>query len=888
LEIRFNYALGLEKLSLLGLSVKAWKDYLDVDSSSPWAVEARDHLRELDKLHFAERWDQVRKRLESAAEEDREPLVQVAVRDFSQLVREFAEEDLLGRWGVRRLEGRLEEAQQALSLARHIGKELAANGEHMVEDAVTTIDQATAAGALQLAALAHSHALYQQALSDSTIQGCSGAVALFKEAGRGLEAGGSPFFRWAWLRSAVCEYRSFKYTSAHDALERMVKLPQSDRYPALTGNVEWILGLIDGLQGELAGALTHYRSSAEAFKRTGEEENRSSLLSLTAECLKSLGDSRFAWDHSWRSLHASPRILNVRKKYSVLAEASSQAQGLDLPEAALRIMDEAVLTISGPDIPGQVSALRLRAGLCIQVGRVQEARESILAAQKLLPRIADSYTRSALLGDLVAIEGEALAGINPEAAITRLSSAIDEYQSTSYVLQLGNLLLKRGQIEASLHHLDLAEEDLALAIQLVEEGRKKAPARDRESFLDERRGIYDEMAGVQLMLGRGVEALRYVEKARSRVLLESLAESGALPMKLASFDAVALLQRELPQNTMLIEYRLLAGSYYAWLVRRGSVEVLELGETPESIAEAVKSLYQVIERRGAPSDLEFREASATLFDKVTRPLLSKIGNTERLVIIPDGALYQVPFAALWNQNSRRFLVEDFAIVVAPSAGIHLIAARSQRTMAARRPSRILAVGGALIDRHSWMNLPSLPHSGQEAENIASLYPHARSLVGVEATPEKFLKLAPDYEVLHLAAHALPNSGDSTLSLLVLSPVRSGDAGALYARDISRLRFRSTRLVVLAACGSLGSRIGKTEGISGLARHFLEAGVPSVFGTLWSVQDDGTEVLARQFHELVRKGVEPVVALRLSQLRAIRSRGTSGNGFSWAAFEAFGA
>ena len=484
LEAQFNYALTLEKLSLLELASKAWKDYIALDPNSAWAGEARDHLKELNKLHLSVQWNQIRERLESADEGSQGFWVQAAAREFPQSIHEYAEEDLLGRWGVKSQEGHLEEARRALSLARHIGKELAVNGEHTVEDAVAAIDQATSVGDRQLVALARSHALYQQALSASKNHGCSVALALFEEAGRGLEAEGSPFFRWAWLRSALCEYRSFNYASAQDILERMLTLPRADRYPVLTGNVEWILGLTDGLQGDLAGTLTHYRRSLDAFTYAKEEENRSSLLSLTAECLKSLGDSRLAWEHSWRSLQTSPRILNARRKYSVLSEASNQAQGLDLPEAALRIMDEAILTISGPDTVGQISALRLRAGLCLQVDRVQEARESILAAQKLLPKIADSYTRSALQGDLLAIEGQALAGTDPEAAKAQLSRAIDDYRSTSYVLQLGNLLLERGQIEASLHQLDLAEEDLANAIQLVEEGREKAPAKDRESFLD--------------------------------------------------------------------------------------------------------------------------------------------------------------------------------------------------------------------------------------------------------------------------------------------------------------------------------------------------------------------------------------------------------------------
>src|SRR5215218_4098707 len=116
--------------------------------------------------------------------------------------------------------------------------------------------------------------------------------------------------------------------------------------------------------------------------------------------------------------------------------------------------------------------------------------------------------------------------------------------------------------------------------------------------------------------------------------------------------------------------------------------------------------------------------------------------------------------------------------------------------------------------------------------VAALYPQAETLTGPWATKSRFLTEVGRYEIVHFAGHAISNEEFPLLSMLVLAP-EAGSAGALMAHEIYGLKLERTRLVVLAACSTARARISPGEGVLGLARPFLAAGVPSVVASLWN-------------------------------------------------------
>ena len=95
-EAYFNRALALESLHLVDAARKAWQDYIDRDSSSPWADEARQHLEALSKVRRSS-VEEDKARVRAAIEEGPAAIDRLA-EDAPSLVRSYFEDDLLPAW----------------------------------------------------------------------------------------------------------------------------------------------------------------------------------------------------------------------------------------------------------------------------------------------------------------------------------------------------------------------------------------------------------------------------------------------------------------------------------------------------------------------------------------------------------------------------------------------------------------------------------------------------------------------------------------------------------------------------------------------------------------------------------------------------------------------
>jgi CHAT domain-containing protein len=885
LESRFNYSLSLEKLSLFALAKIAWKDYISRDPNSPWATEAKVHLRNIELADIGARWAGARGRLEDANSSVQDSIARDLVLEFPQFSREFGEETLLGRWGASWQEGKAKEAEQALSLARHLGHWLGTTtGEHMLEDSVAIIDRARIEGYENIALLARNHYSYQKTLAESSVGKCSTSEVRFQMIGLELTELGSPFARWALLRMATCEYEKSRYASASKILQWTSNLPGAKRYPTLAGTAYWTLGLIRGIEGDPAGSLDCYQKSLEYFDHSHEDENCAKILLLTAECLGYIGDLPRAWNYSWQSLQRVPRIRNSRKKYGVLSEAASIATELLFPEAALRFMAEAFQDSMDADPVGKVASYLGRATLCAEIGCIKDAQAALAVAFQLLPTIRDMDTRSTLRGDLLVIEGRIIAHRNLESARVKLSQAVDLYQRTSYAHQLIALLFERAKIEASLNQFERAEADLVAAIEGIERERRNTSRQDRESLLDQARQVYDEMSCVQLLLGRAAEALKFMENSRARLLLDYMSVSGSPPLHATGAIFLGWLQHSIAPNAVIVEYQIMGDSCNVWIISNKKLRFMQLEGSYHNIDREIRTLLETAGQDA--KNAEFLSASMALFDHLIRPIIPQVRMANEIVFVPDGMFHQIPFPALLDRNSGRFLVQDFNVVLAPSSVAHALAAR-RKEQQAMVPSNILAIGNPIIDRGVWSLFPDLSSAGPEVRGIARIYPFSRLLTGMDATPSSFLEVAPKFQVIHMAVHGISDAGNPSQSMFIMSSGPFEKSGALYARDIRNLRLRSTRLVVLNACGSVGTHIGKTEGLSGLASSFLQAGVPTVVGTLWRVEDTRAQSFALLLHKWVRKGLGSASALRSAQMEAIQLGGGAISGSAWAAFEAFG-
>ena len=393
-------------------------------------------------------------------------------------------------------------------------------------------------------------------------------------------------------------------------------------------------------------------------------------------------------------------------------------------------------------------------------------------------------------------------------------------------------------------------------------------------------------------------------------------------------------------ETLLLEYSLGEERSYLWAVTATSFSSYEL--PPRATIEAAarrcydlltaRNLYVKFEaveekrERVARADAEYPQAAAALSRMLLGPVAAQLGR-KRLLVVPDGALEYLPFAALTvpgkgatvdEQGARRPgpraatfvpLIVEHEVTSIPSASTLAVLRRELEGRA--RAERVVAVfADPVFDKtderiaeqsqsrraraHRAAEMPAsdvtevaqssdgppafprLPHTRQEAEAILALAPPTgrKAALGFEAN--RAAAMSDDlsrYRIIHFATHSFLNSMHSELSGIALSMLdRQGKPqdGFLRAHEVFNLKL-GAELVVLSGCRTGIGKEVKGEGLYGMTRGFMYAGSKRVVVSLWDVQDQATARLMSDFYRglLGAKRTHAAAALRVAQIATWR-------------------
>ncbi|HET6896720.1 MAG TPA: CHAT domain-containing tetratricopeptide repeat protein, partial [Vicinamibacteria bacterium] len=278
------------------------------------------------------------------------------------------------------------------------------------------------------------------------------------------------------------------------------------------------------------------------------------------------------------------------------------------------------------------------------------------------------------------------------------------------------------------------------------------------------------------------------------------------------------------RETVLLEYSLAGERGYVFALRAGADGEPALSVLPLPVAtREIVRLARVLRDRLASRDLEFDAPSAQLHRALLGPARDALRGARRVVLVPDGALWELPFQAL-RPPGGRYLLEDAAVSYAPSLSV-LRDMRAHRRPAAAAGHELLALGnpdlGAAARRRAqsvlMSDLQPLPEAETQVREIARLYdPRASAVrVGAEARESWLKQQAAHYRVLHLATHGLLDDASPLYSQLVLAAPRAGegDDGLLEAREILEMSLDAD-LAVLSACETGRGQSGAGEGLIG--------------------------------------------------------------------------
>jgi len=162
------------------------------------------------------------------------------------------------------------------------------------------------------------------------------------------------------------------------------------------------------------------------------------------------------------------------------------------------------------------------------------------------------------------------------------------------------------------------------------------------------------------------------------------------------------------------------------------------------------------------------------------------------------------------------------------------------------------------------------------------------MIGAAATETQIMQKLPQATLVHLATHGLLEYGTEPLlqglgvpGAIALAPTGDND-GLLTANEILKLRLQA-ELIVLSACDTGQGRI-TGDGVIGLSRAFISAGVPSLVVSLWAVPDAPTAALMTQFYRSLQQNPDRAIALRLAMQATLKDYP---NPLDWAAFTLIG-
>jgi CHAT domain-containing protein len=273
-----------------------------------------------------------------------------------------------------------------------------------------------------------------------------------------------------------------------------------------------------------------------------------------------------------------------------------------------------------------------------------------------------------------------------------------------------------------------------------------------------------------------------------------------------------------------------------------------------------------------------------------------------VTFIPQASLFLAPFPAL-QDASGKYLIEQHTILTAPSIQVLDLTHKQRQKLPTLslpyKPGETLVVGNPTMPSivttigEKPQQLSALPGSEREAKAIASLL-NTQPLIGNQATKTVVEQLMPKARIIHLATHGLLDDVQGLESAIALAPdspsslTKGGGQdrvnGLLTAAEIFSLKLNA-ELVVLSACDTgRGKLVG--DGVIGLSRSLISAGVSSVMVSLWAVSDDSTAVLMTEFYQNIQRNPDKAQALREAMLSTMKQK-TYSNQRQWAAFTLIG-
>ncbi|HEV7608116.1 MAG TPA: CHAT domain-containing tetratricopeptide repeat protein [Steroidobacteraceae bacterium] len=674
------------------------------------------------------------------------------------------------------------------------------------------------------------------------------------------------------------------------------------------------LASIQFRSGNVERALTTIESAFPLYERAHDQSGHVSALRLAGNAASELGSHDIALEYLRRAERQDKNAISIERTRVLIA---GELRALGDLRGAEKLLAQ---VLQAPSEPTRADALAERARLRQKQRRGAEALADLREADAIYARLNLDFNRidssSALAlallaaGDVqgasdaadIAVEIETRIRVNsanPEMRARFLSASYAPYEARIETDLAGANARDPAAIWKAFRVAE-AIRARSLADRLAHAPNTHDSPRDEDSDR-----LRERMTALQVDLERRMrkggaddaevfKTRRLIDEVRARLEARMLGRRGIEPSnRLAIAETREAVQADLPADTAVLAYFVGDQHSHAWLLTRN-----ELRHSALPGRRAIQDLVSIFVER-------LRTRVKTTDDPMFAPLLGNLlagVNAHRLLVLPDGPLNGLPFAALPIPHGRpnEMLIDRFVVAAAPSLALAMHPAARHPAQQSRvavisdpvytpddRRLTVAANGAANYRgaEGSTGRLARLPYSAIEARAVVRAFAGSDviELAGFNATARRVIELpSADLGVLHFATHAVARRDAPEQSALFLSEYAADGSllpsDRLTVDDISRSGLRAD-IVVLSGCATGDGRELRGEGVLGLTYGFLANGSHTVIASLWPVEDALTARFMEEFYAAYRASGRASDALRTAQLR---TRGTADSAV-WSSF-----
>ncbi|MBD2743054.1 CHAT domain-containing tetratricopeptide repeat protein [Coleofasciculus sp. FACHB-1120] len=712
--------------------------------------------------------------------------------------------------------------------------------------------------------------------------------------------------------------KAIEYSQQWLAIAREIKDRQSE------GKALGNLGLAYRSLGDYAKAIEYTQQSLAIEREIKDRKGEGAALGNLGGAYFALGDFPRAIEYTQQLLAIAREIKDRKGEGAALGILGLAYRSLGDYAKAIEYQQQ-WLTIAR-EIKDRQSEGAALGNLGLAYDSLRDYAKAIEYQQQWLRiarEIKDRQSEGKALGNLGGAYfalGDFPRAIEYTQQLLAIAREIKDRQGEGLALNnLGVTLYKSG-------NLAVAEKTLIDGIEVLESLRERLSSDDanKVSIFEEQARTYRTLQQVLIAQNKTDAALEIAERGRARAFVELLSRRlspnvETLPAKYLQPTISQIQQIAKTQNSTLVQYSIIYDYFkvqgkqqtkeselYIWIIkptgevafRRSDLKPLWQKEN-FSLKNLVVNTRQSmgVRGRGGIQVALIEEANPTkrlqqLHQLLIEPIAKELPDDPdaRVIFIPQTELFLVPFPALQDANGK-YLIEKHTILTAPS--IQVLDLTHQQRQRVEKQS-IASLQGALVVGNPTMPkvvlnpgesaqpLSNLPWAEQEAKDIAKLL-KTQAITGSKATKVAIAQALPKARIIHLATHGLLDDYRGLGSAIALAPSNNDD-GLLTAEEILNLKLNA-ELVVLSACDTGRGRI-TGDGVIGLSRSLISAGVPSVVVSLWQVPDNSTAFLMTEFYKNLQQNADKATALRNAMLTTMKQQQYS-DPVQWAAFTLIG-